>query len=184
MTRGEIPTALPSLLVVLRRRVRSNKWSNYVRRRLCRASKGSDLALSSPRHGCFGVVGRLLIAHGPPRSDGDSDRYAPGCRWSSWHRHASSERTDHPAWVEWKHRDHYCRCQRSILSTRSRGYIHRLSAESAVRRRHWSLPELGTSRRDQRRHEQRGGQLPGEVMVAIEEHGLLTARPGGRDPEF
>jgi hypothetical protein len=112
------------------------------------------------------LVNQLFIAQWPPRSDGDSDRHAPGCRWSSRHRPARPLWTGHPPRVEWAHHWHYCRRERSIFGTRQRRHVHRLRAESAIRGRHCGVPGLGTRRGDQRRHDQRRGRLPGEVERA------------------
>ena len=73
------------------------------RRRVSRASKVRDLAHRTACHSCFGVVSQLLVAQWPARSDGDPDRHAPSCRWSSRRRPASPQRTDHPLRVEWTH---------------------------------------------------------------------------------
>ena len=56
--------------------------------------------------------------------------------------------------------------RRSILGTRNRGYLHRLSAESTVQRWHRRLSScFGTDHRGQRRHDQGRGRLPREVVT-------------------
>ncbi len=145
--------------LMLRWQVRSCKPVNYARKTVCRASKAPDLVVSTCRNGRFGVVGQLFIAQWPPRSDGDFDRHAPGRGWSFRQGSANPERRSHPPEGERVEGPHCRRCERSILSTCNCRYLHRLRAESAIRKRRLGLQSLGTGHRDQRTHEQRRGQL-------------------------